>query len=304
MDRTEPRLVPAVEHGVATVVIANPAKRNAMTPAMWRSLPELLEGLAADPAVRVLVLTGAGDTFCAGADISTLREGADTAQELAVAAEEALAAFPRPTLAAVRGFCVGGGSQLAAACDLRFAEEGASFGVTPAKLGIVYPASSTRRLVSLVGPATAKHLLFSGELIGTERALRTGLADEVLLRAAWTSGSRSTYGRWRPAPGSPRPPRRSSPRAGRTGTRTGLRRGAAATRRRASPPSWSGARPASPTRRGEVRRGAFPYAAARAPAPVVPSGRGGPTPYRALSASRARHSSTRAAGAFSGEPLS
>jgi enoyl-CoA hydratase/carnithine racemase len=80
----------------------------------------------------------------------------------------------------VRGYCVGGGSQLAAACDLRFAEEGASFGVTPAKLGIVYAAASTRRLVSLIGPAAAKHLLFSGELIGTERALRTGLVDEVL----------------------------------------------------------------------------------------------------------------------------
>ncbi|MCI4041111.1 enoyl-CoA hydratase/isomerase family protein [Streptomyces sp. TRM75563] len=180
MDRTEPSLIPSVERGVATVVITNPAKRNAMTAAMWRSLPELLERLAADPAVRVLVLTGAGDTFCAGADISTLRESPDTAQGLAVAAEEALAAFPRPTLAAVRGYCVGGGSQLAAACDLRFAEEGASFGVTPAKLGIVYPASSTRRLVALVGPGTAKHLLFSGELIDTERALRTGLADEVL----------------------------------------------------------------------------------------------------------------------------
>ncbi|GAB2919967.1 enoyl-CoA hydratase/isomerase family protein [Streptomyces sp. NPDC059173] len=180
MDRTEPRLITSVERGVATVVIANPAKRNAMTPAMWRSLPELLERLAADPAVRVLVLTGSGGTFCAGADISTLRESAATAQGLAVAAEEALAAFPRPTLAAVRGYCVGGGSQLAAACDLRFAEEGASFGVTPAKLGIVYPASSTRRLVALLGPATAKHLLFSGELIGTERALRTGLVDEVL----------------------------------------------------------------------------------------------------------------------------
>ncbi|MFI0592050.1 enoyl-CoA hydratase/isomerase family protein [Streptomyces griseus] len=180
MDRTEPSLIPSVERGVATVVITNPAKRNAMTAAMWRSLPELLERLAADPAVRVLVLTGAGDTFCAGADISTLRESADTAQGLAVAAEEALAAFPRPTLAAVRGYCVGGGSQLAAACDLRFAEEGASFGVTPAKLGIVYPASSTRRLVALVGPGTAKHLLFSGELIDTGRALRTGLADEVL----------------------------------------------------------------------------------------------------------------------------
>lgn len=180
MDRTEPSLIPSVERGVATVVITNPAKRNAMTAAMWRSLPELLERLAADPAVRVLVLTGAGDTFCAGADISTLRESPDTAQGLAVAAEEALAAFPRPTLAAVRGYCVGGGSQLAAACDLRFAEEGASFGVTPAKLGIVYPASSTRRLVALVGPGTAKHLLFSGELIDTGRALRTGLADEVL----------------------------------------------------------------------------------------------------------------------------
>ncbi len=75
---------------------------------------------------------------------------------------------------------MGGGSQLAAACDLRFAEEGASFGVTPARLGIVYAASSTRRLVALTGPATAKHLLFSGELIGTDRALRTGLVDEVL----------------------------------------------------------------------------------------------------------------------------
>jgi enoyl-CoA hydratase/carnithine racemase len=75
---------------------------------------------------------------------------------------------------------VGGGSQLAAACDLRLTEKGALFGVTPAKLGIVYPASSTRRLVSLVGPATAKYLLFSGELIDTERALRTGLVDEVL----------------------------------------------------------------------------------------------------------------------------
>ncbi|MFJ9625787.1 enoyl-CoA hydratase/isomerase family protein [Streptomyces sp. NPDC101181] len=180
MDRTEPRLIPSVEDGVATLVIHHPAKRNAMTSAMWRSLPELLERLADDPAVRVLVLTGAGDTFCAGADISTLREGAGEAQVLAVAAEEALAAFPRPTLAAVRGYCVGGGSQLAAACDLRFAEEGASFGVTPAKLGIVYAASSTRRLVALVGPAAAKHLLFSGELIGTGRALRTGLVDEVL----------------------------------------------------------------------------------------------------------------------------
>ncbi len=132
----------------------------------------------------MLVLTGAGDTFCAGADISALRESADGSPGLTsgvtVEAEEALAAFPRPS--------AGGGARLLrgrrqpARGRLRPAVRGggASFGVTPANLGIVYSASSTRRLVALVGPGTAKHLLFSGELIGTERALRTGLVDEVL----------------------------------------------------------------------------------------------------------------------------
>ncbi|WAX76770.1 enoyl-CoA hydratase/isomerase family protein [Streptomyces sp. KMM 9044] len=176
----EPQLSHSVTDSVATVVIRHPAKRNAMTTAMWRALPPLLDTLAKDAGVRALVLTGEGETFCAGADISTLKGSPQEAQRLAVAAEEALAVFPKPTLAAVRGHCVGGGAQLAAACDLRFAQEGAVFGVTPARLGIVYPASSTRRLVSLVGPATAKYLLFSGELIDTARALCTGLVDEVL----------------------------------------------------------------------------------------------------------------------------
>jgi enoyl-CoA hydratase/carnithine racemase len=167
------------DDGVTTLVLHNPAKRNAMTEAMWRELPGLLAGLADDAAVRVLVVTGAENTFCAGADIATLRDSVESSQALAVAAEEALSAFPKPTLAAVRGHCVGGGAQLAAACDLRFASSEALFGVTPARLGIVYPASSTRRLVRLVGPSTAKFLLFSGELIDSERALRSGLVDEV-----------------------------------------------------------------------------------------------------------------------------
>ncbi|MGW2465263.1 enoyl-CoA hydratase/isomerase family protein [Streptomyces argyrophyllae] len=175
-----PQLSHQVTDSVATVVIRHPAKRNAMTTAMWRALPPLLDALARDPGVRALVLTGEGGTFCAGADISTLRDAPEEAPALAVAAEDALAAFPKPTVAAVRGHCVGGGVQLAAACDLRLAEEGALFGVTPARLGVVYPASSTRRLVSLVGPATAKYLLFTAELIDTARALRTGLVDEVL----------------------------------------------------------------------------------------------------------------------------
>lgn len=175
----QPALWGATSDGVATVTISNPAKRNAMTPQMWRDLPPLLEEYARDPHVRVLVLTGARGTFCAGADISTLRESPGTSQELSVIAEEALATFPKPTIASVRGHCVGGGAQLAAACDLRFASAGALFGITPAKLGIVYRASSTQRLVRLVGPATAKFLLFSGELIDAERALRSGLVDEV-----------------------------------------------------------------------------------------------------------------------------
>ncbi|WP_329025064.1 enoyl-CoA hydratase/isomerase family protein [Streptomyces sp. NBC_00690] len=177
---TPPRVTHSVTDGVATVVISNPAKRNAMTGSMWRELAELLGPLAGDRDVRALVLTGEGGTFCAGADIAALRGTGESSQSLAARAEEALAAFPKPTLAAVRGHCVGGGCQLAAACDLRFAEEGALFGVTPARLGIVYPSSSTRRLVSLIGPSAAKYLLFSAELIDTDRALRTGLVDEVV----------------------------------------------------------------------------------------------------------------------------
>ncbi|MCK7622735.1 enoyl-CoA hydratase/isomerase family protein [Streptomyces sp. RS10V-4] len=176
----EPGLRTQVGGGTATVTISNTGKRNAMTVAMWRELPPLLARLAADRAVRALVLTGEGGTFCAGADIGSLRDAAGDSPGLAVAAEEALAAFPRPTVAAIRGYCVGGGAQLAAACDLRFAEEGALFGVTPAKLGVAYPASATRRLVRLVGLPAAKYLLFSGELIDCARALRTGLVDEVV----------------------------------------------------------------------------------------------------------------------------
>jgi enoyl-CoA hydratase/carnithine racemase len=178
----EPGLLLDRADGTATITISNPAKRNAMTEAMWLRLPELLAGLAADPAVRALVLTGAGQTFCAGADIAGLRGRPDPGRP-ALAAEEALAAFPKPTIAVVRGHCVGGGCQLAVACDLRFAAVGAVFGVPPARLGIVYPPSSTRRLAALVGPATAKFLLLSAESIDAFRALRTGLVDELLPEA-------------------------------------------------------------------------------------------------------------------------
>ncbi|MER5701160.1 enoyl-CoA hydratase/isomerase family protein [Micromonospora sp. NPDC002296] len=166
---------------VATIVISSPGRRNAMTAAMWRQLPVLLDRLEADERVRVLVLTGAGGTFCAGADLGDLDELLDAGDaSIAVAAEERLAAFARPTVAAIEGACVGGGCQLAVACDLRLAAAEARFGVPPARLGLVYPVPTTRRLARLVGPSAAKHLLFTAELIDAERALRIGLVDEVL----------------------------------------------------------------------------------------------------------------------------
>jgi enoyl-CoA hydratase/carnithine racemase len=174
------RLRSQVVGGVARIEIDHPGKRNAMTGQMWRSLPALLDQLAADPVVHAVVLTGRGESFCAGADISELTTMRPTPEaDVVQLAEAALFAFPKPTIAVVDGFCIGGGCQLAVGCDLRFATDRARFGITPAKLGIVYPASSLARLTALVGPATAKLLLFSADLIDADRALRVGLVDEV-----------------------------------------------------------------------------------------------------------------------------
>jgi enoyl-CoA hydratase/carnithine racemase len=172
--------------GVAVLTIDRPEKRNAMTAAMWAALPGLLAGLADDDAVRVLVVTGAGPSFCAGADIAELLGGPDAEDPMAevrrdnLAAQAALRAFPHPTVAAIRGHCIGGGVELAASCDLRFTDPTGVFGVTPAKVGVVYPPSSTKALVDLVGPATTKYLLFSGELLDADAALRVGLVDRVV----------------------------------------------------------------------------------------------------------------------------
>src|SRR5215218_11448903 len=172
--------------GVAVLTIDRPAKRNALTAGMWRDLPEVLAGPAADPAVRVLVVTGAGSSFCAGADISDLLGGADPGDPMAdvrrhnLAAQAALRAFPKPSIAMIRGHCIGGGVEIATSCDLRFTDPTGIFGVTPAKVGIVYTPASTKTLIDLVGPATTKYLLLSGELLDADTALRTGLVDRLV----------------------------------------------------------------------------------------------------------------------------
>ncbi|MDQ0278937.1 enoyl-CoA hydratase/carnithine racemase [Arthrobacter silviterrae] len=171
---------------VATLIMDNPAMRNAITAGMWPQFAEQLDALEADDTVKVVVVRGEGKHFSAGADIASVREilrdpatGKRDGGDITVA-ETALARFRKPTIAAIDGYCVGGGWQIAGACDIRLASENAVFGITPAKIGIVYPLSGIRKLVELVGPAVAKYLLFSGEMVDAAEALRLGLAVKVL----------------------------------------------------------------------------------------------------------------------------
>lgn len=170
----------------ATVLINRPAKRNALSVAMWAAMPKLLEPLADDPDVRLVFLRGAGGVFAAGADIAEMPEVYATAEaalrndDAIQGAMTALEDFPKPLVALIEGPCVGGGCGLALACDMRIAATGARFGVTPAKLGLVYGAADARRLVQAVGLSAAKDILFTGRLLGAEEALRIGLIDRLV----------------------------------------------------------------------------------------------------------------------------
>jgi len=171
---------------VATLTINRPDRLNALTYAMFARIPRLLAEAAATDGIRALVLRGAGrKSFSAGADIAEFGAARTTAEQAAaydqvvLAAEEALAAFPHPVVAAVHGYCYGGGCSLALACDIRFASPAARFAITPAKLGLVYPLRATRRLVDVVGPSRAKLMLMSGADYDARQAQAFGLVDEV-----------------------------------------------------------------------------------------------------------------------------
>lgn len=170
----------------ATLWFDRPASRNALTVAMWSAIPALVAQVAADDAVRVLFVRGAGGTFAAGADIAEMpavyaSEAAALANDERIqGAMQALETCAKPTIALIEGACVGGGCGLALACDFRFAAEGARFGITPAKLGLVYGAADSRRLVEAVGLSAARDLLFTGRLVDAGRALAIGLVDEVV----------------------------------------------------------------------------------------------------------------------------
>jgi len=172
---------------IATVTFNRPQMRNAFNLAMWTTLPEVIEGLNRDPAVRAIVFRGAGEeAFASGADISEFKEHRKdraTAQAYNARTEatyHAIEASPKPTVAMIYGFCMGGAVAIALACDLRFTATTGKFGIPAARLGIVYGLHSVKRLVSLVGPATAKDILFSARTFDAAEALSIGFVNRVL----------------------------------------------------------------------------------------------------------------------------
>ena len=172
---------------IATVVFNRPHLRNAFNLAMWSALPGVMEGLVRDPGVRAIVFRGAGEeAFASGADISEFRENrkdrasAEAYNARTAEAYQAMEACPKPTVAMIYGYCMGGAVATAMACDLRFSADNGKFGIPAGRLGIIYGLHAVRRLVSLVGPAIAKDILFSARLLEAPEALRVGFVQRVV----------------------------------------------------------------------------------------------------------------------------
>ena len=172
---------------IATVVFNRPKMRNAISLAMWSEIAMLTERLSRDDSVRAIVYRGAGrDAFASGADISEFQEHRkDTATALAYgqeteAAYTAVRLCPKPTVAMIFGFCMGGAMAIAMACDLRFAAGGSRFGIPAARLSIIYGLDAVHQLVDLVGPAYAKDILYSARALDAPEALRIGLIQRLL----------------------------------------------------------------------------------------------------------------------------
>lgn len=185
---TDPIIV-AKANGVGRVVLNRPDKLNAISLAMWQGLHRALVDFANDDEVRVVVVEGAvGDkpAFSAGADISEFadkrgsKEAVDAYNATAQAAEHALNSIDKPTIAKIRGYCVGGGLGVALCCDLRIAAQGSRFGIPAAKLGLGYSVSALKPLVDLVGPSAAKEILYTAKRFTAEDAVVMGLINRCV----------------------------------------------------------------------------------------------------------------------------
>lgn len=175
-----------IDGPLGRIVLNRPEKKNAMSQAMWCRVSDAAQALDAAGDVRVIILCSfTPSSFSAGADISEL-EAISTnparrdANRIAIReAQRGLARANKPTIAQISGPCVGGGCGLAIHCDFRFAADTARFGITPAKIGIIYPLNDTRQLMDLVGVSAAKSMLFTGRLLDAAEAEKIGLIDRL-----------------------------------------------------------------------------------------------------------------------------
>jgi enoyl-CoA hydratase len=176
-------LVLSLEDRVATIVVNRPDKRNALNATVRRELLAALDDLRNEAAVRVVVITGAGDrAFVAGADIAEFAQRTALEQRAVMDGRrvfDELAAFPKPTIAMINGFALGGGCELALACDIRVAARSARFGQPEIRLGLIPGGGGTQRLPRLIGAGRALRMILSGEIIDAEAAWRFGLVDEL-----------------------------------------------------------------------------------------------------------------------------
>jgi enoyl-CoA hydratase len=181
------KMISKVDAGVGWMIFNNPERHNAISLEMWEAALEIMAGFSADPTVRVMVVTGAGGkAFASGADISKFKDERQEAAALAhyqATTQKAYAAIQGmaiPTIAMVRGYCIGGGTAVAVCCDLRVCTENAKFGIPAAKLGLGYGLQRAQPLVDLVGPAFAKEMFFTGRQFDAREAERMGLVNRVV----------------------------------------------------------------------------------------------------------------------------
>ena len=175
------------EGGVGIVTFNNPERHNAVSLEMWEATKHILDGFAADNDIRVVILTGAGGkAFVSGADISKFGseratiEGVRAYNAKSDAAYASIAEFPKPTIAMISGYCIGGGLGLATCCDLRIATDNSRFAVPAAKLGLGYGYTGLKRLVDIVGPSFAKEIFYTARQFDAQEALTMGLVNRVV----------------------------------------------------------------------------------------------------------------------------
>ncbi len=181
------KLIARKDGAIGWVIFNNPQKRNAMSMDMTRAMGEALDDYARDPAIRVVILKGAGDkAFVSGADISEFKDKRSTAEAMELynaasnRAAKSLRECPKPTIAMIRGYCMGGGMGTAVACDLRIASDDSRFGVPAAKLGVGYRYERLKQLEALVGPSFTMEIFYTGRQFSAQEALTMGLINRML----------------------------------------------------------------------------------------------------------------------------